>query len=76
LLWDTLVQAMQNPSAGEPHRPTQLQVRADERWQSLQPHFEEVGKPVRYLVGLDLGQTQDSTALAVLAQEVSASKPC
>src|SRR5262245_56514162 len=32
-LWDTLVQGMQNPAAGEPHRPTQLQVRPDERWE-------------------------------------------
>jgi hypothetical protein len=43
LLWDTLVQAMQNPAAGEPHRPAELQVRADERWDSLRPHLEEVG---------------------------------
>ena len=43
LLWDTLVQAMQHPAAGEPHRPTELQVRPDERWESLRPHFEEIG---------------------------------
>src|SRR5262249_35838946 len=42
-LWATLVQAMQNPGAGEPHRPTALQVRADARWQALRPHVEEVG---------------------------------
>ena len=40
LLWDTLVQAMQHPAAGTPHRPTELQVRADERWESLRPHCE------------------------------------
>jgi tetratricopeptide (TPR) repeat protein len=43
LLWDTLVQAMQNPAAGEPHRPTELQVRADERWEALRPHLDEIG---------------------------------
>jgi hypothetical protein len=43
LLWDVLVQAMQHPAAGEPHRPTELQVRADERWEALRPHLEEVG---------------------------------
>jgi tetratricopeptide (TPR) repeat protein len=43
LLWDTLVQAMQNPAAGEPHRPTELQLRADERWESLRPHLDEIG---------------------------------
>jgi tetratricopeptide (TPR) repeat protein len=43
LLWDTLVQAMQYPAASEPHRPTELQVRPDERWQSLRTHLEEIG---------------------------------
>jgi tetratricopeptide (TPR) repeat protein len=43
LLWDTLVQAMQHPAAGEPHRPTELQVRPDERWDSLRPHLDEIG---------------------------------
>jgi hypothetical protein len=42
-LWDILVQAMQNPAAGEPHRPTELQVRPDEHWESLRPHLDEVG---------------------------------
>lgn len=42
-LWDTLVQAMQNPVAGKPHRPIQLQVRTDERWTNLKPHVEEIG---------------------------------
>jgi len=43
LLWDTLVRAMQYPVAGEPHRPAELQVRPDERWESLRPHLEEIG---------------------------------
>jgi tetratricopeptide (TPR) repeat protein len=43
LLWDTLVQATQHPAAGEPHRPTELQVRADERWEALRPHLDEIG---------------------------------
>jgi tetratricopeptide (TPR) repeat protein len=42
-LWDMLVQAMQHPAAGEPHRPTELQVRPDERWESLKPHLDEIG---------------------------------
>jgi tetratricopeptide (TPR) repeat protein len=42
-LWDTLLQAMQHPAAGEPHRPIQLQVRPDERWTQLKPHVEGVG---------------------------------
>ena len=43
LLWDTLVQAMQYPAAGEPHRPTELQVRADERWEALKAHLDYIG---------------------------------
>jgi tetratricopeptide (TPR) repeat protein len=43
LLWDTLVQAMQYPAAGEPHRPTELQVPANEHWASLQPHLAQIG---------------------------------
>ena len=43
LLWDTLVQAMQYPAAGEPHRPTELQVRADERWEALKAHLDDIG---------------------------------
>ena len=42
-LWDTLVQAMQYPAAGLPHRPTEIQVPSDERWASLKPHIEEIG---------------------------------
>jgi hypothetical protein len=41
-LWDTLVQAMQKPAAGESHRPIQLQVRTDQRWASLKLHIEEI----------------------------------
>jgi tetratricopeptide (TPR) repeat protein len=53
LLWDVLVQAMQHPAAGTPHRPTELQVRPDERWDSLKPHLEEIG------VGLAVAEELD-----------------
>ena len=43
LLWDTLVQAMQHPAGGESHRPTELQVRHHEHWESLKPHLDEIG---------------------------------
>ena len=46
LLWDVLAQAMQHPSAGEPHRPSEIQGRADERWESLKPHLEGIGVPL------------------------------
>ena len=53
LLWDTLIQAMQHPMAGEPHRPTELQVRTDERWEALRPHLEEIGVKVETAGNLD-----------------------
>ncbi len=53
LLWDTLVQAMRQPAAGEPHRPTELQVRADERWESLRRDFEEIGIGLNAIDQLD-----------------------
>jgi hypothetical protein len=43
LLWDVLAKAMRKPVVGEPHRPTELQVRPDERWDDLKPHLDEIG---------------------------------
>jgi hypothetical protein len=43
LLWDTLVQAMRNPIVGEPHRPTQVEVRPGEPGETLRPHLDECG---------------------------------
>ncbi len=43
LLWDMLVQAMQHPAMGTPHRPAELQVRPVEPWESLRPHLDEIG---------------------------------
>jgi tetratricopeptide (TPR) repeat protein len=54
LLWDKLVQAMQNPLAGEPHRPTVVQVRPGERWESLRPHLGEIGVELVVTDELDL----------------------
>jgi hypothetical protein len=54
LLWDTLVRAMQHPAAGQPHRPTELQVRPTERWQSLAGDVAEVGVALHFAEGLDL----------------------
>jgi tetratricopeptide (TPR) repeat protein len=52
-LWDALVKGMQHPLAGHPHRPTELQVRGDERWRSLQSHVEEIGIEFVVKDGLD-----------------------
>jgi tetratricopeptide (TPR) repeat protein len=53
LLWDVLVQAMQHPAVGTPHRPTELQVRPDERWEALRRHLDEIG------VGLAVAEELD-----------------
>lgn len=42
-LWNGLIQAMDAPMAGEPHRPTTIQVRAVEPWDTLKPHLQELG---------------------------------
>jgi hypothetical protein len=44
---------MQHPAAGTPHRPTELQVRPDDRWESLRPHLDEIG------VGLAVAEELD-----------------
>ena len=46
-------EAMRHPAAGEPHRPTELQVGADERWEALRPHLDEIG------VGLAVAEELD-----------------
>jgi hypothetical protein len=53
LLWDALVRATQPPAGGEPHRPTELQVRPDERWEALRPHLDEIGVGLAVAEGLD-----------------------
>jgi hypothetical protein len=56
LLWDVLVRAMQNPAAGEPHRPTELQVRPGGHWEALRPHLDEIG--VNLAVAGELDQAE------------------
>lgn len=43
VLWDAVALAMRDPLMGEPHRPAELHVRPDVRWESLRADFEEVG---------------------------------
>ncbi len=42
-LWDIVAAAMEAPAAGEPHRPTELQVRPGGPWDALAGHFEAIG---------------------------------
>ena len=53
LLWDLLARAMHQPDVGEPHRPTEIQVRPDERWTELKSHLEEMEIPCVPLDELD-----------------------
>ena len=65
-LWDVLADAVQQPLAGKPHRPTAVRVRDDPVWQELKPHLEEVG--IRLELADDL-ETLD-TVTAGLAQHI------
>jgi tetratricopeptide (TPR) repeat protein len=53
LVWDMLVQAMRQPAAGPPHRPSVLQVRPHEHWDALRPHLEAIGVQVQVSEELD-----------------------
>lgn len=53
-LWDAVVQAMQHPLAGLSQRPARLEVRADERWETLRPHLEQIGVSLDVLPQLSL----------------------
>jgi tetratricopeptide (TPR) repeat protein len=41
--WDLVAGAMEKPAAGEPHRPTELQIRPGGHWDALAGHFEAIG---------------------------------
>jgi tetratricopeptide (TPR) repeat protein len=43
LMWDMLAQAISEPLTGQPHRPTQVQVRPDPIWDELRPHLDDIG---------------------------------
>ena len=42
-LWDLVAAAMERPAAGEPHRPTELQIRPDSTWDALTNDFDAIG---------------------------------
>ena len=43
LLWDILAGAIRQPSKDRAHRPRQIQVEPDARWNELRPHLDEIG---------------------------------
>lgn len=42
-LWDIVAGAMERPLMGEPHRPSEIQVRADPAWEALEAPLEAIG---------------------------------
>jgi hypothetical protein len=62
-LWGLLARAIQRPSVDEPHRPAQIEVRPDPRWDELGPHLEEIG--------IDLQATEELELLDDLFQDLT-----
>ncbi|WP_435005442.1 DUF7309 domain-containing protein [Tundrisphaera lichenicola] len=46
-LWDLVAAAMESPAVGEPHRPTELQIRPDSTWEALTDDFDAIGVSCR-----------------------------
>jgi hypothetical protein len=63
LLWDQLARAVRQPAMGEPHRPSEMQVRSDGRWDELRPHLEEIG--------IDLVPTEELDHLNFVFEEMA-----
>ena len=42
-LWDIIAGVMERPATGEPHRPSEIQVRADSAWEALEAPLEAIG---------------------------------
>src|SRR2546421_9106035 len=41
-VWQALLKAMQEPAAGEPHRPSEVQVREEQQAGALRPSLEAI----------------------------------
>jgi tetratricopeptide (TPR) repeat protein len=55
-LWDIVAEAMERPAAGDPHRPTEIQVRPGTPWEELTDNFDAIGvsfSPVETLDQVD-----------------------
>ncbi len=42
-LWDVIAGAMLNPAMGDPHRPSEIQVRPDSTWEALEGPLDAIG---------------------------------
>jgi hypothetical protein len=52
-VWQTLLKAMREPAAGEPHRPSEVQVREEEQAGALRPSLEAINVACTPAEGLD-----------------------
>jgi tetratricopeptide (TPR) repeat protein len=52
-VFDLLAKSMERPFAGEPHRPSEIQVREEALWEEIRPHLEEIGVDCIYRAELD-----------------------
>jgi hypothetical protein len=52
-VWEQICTAMRKPEAGEPHRPTEVQLGSDECAGSVRPRLDELGVACRVVPKLD-----------------------
>jgi tetratricopeptide (TPR) repeat protein len=69
-VFDQLVQTMERPAIGEPHRPSEIQVREEPLWEEIRPHLEEIGVDCIYRTELDeIAYIQDQMQQMFLAEQ-------
>ena len=62
-VWEVFAKAIRKPTAGNPHRPTKLEVLANDAWEALRPSIESVGIALEVCEELDIfDEAYDSLA--------------
>src|SRR5262245_51369460 len=52
-VWQTLLKAMQEPTSGEPHRPSEVQVREEQHADALRPSLQAINVECTAVEALD-----------------------